>query len=96
MLILTRRVGESVVIGDDVRVTIIAATGTRIRAAIRAPRHVTVHRGEVYERVVAEREQGDWKREANGVGSSKAAVAVDPEAEAAAEQPSKAHDLSHT
>jgi carbon storage regulator len=96
MLILTRRVGESVVIGDDVRVTIIAMTGTRIRAAIRAPRHVTVHRGEVYDRVAAQREQSERTSEANGVGCSKVAVAVDPQAEAAAEQPSNARDVSGT
>ena len=57
MLILTRRVGETVMIGDDISVTIIDAKGSQIRVGINAPKDVTVHREEIYERVKAERAQ---------------------------------------
>lgn len=48
MLILTRRVGESLMIGDDVVVTVLASKGNQIRIGIEAPREVEVHREEVY------------------------------------------------
>lgn len=48
MLVLTRRPGESVMIGDDVVVTVLEVRGDVIRIGIRAPRHVQVHREEVY------------------------------------------------
>ena len=52
MLVLTRRVGESVRIGSEVRVTVLAASGGQIRIGIEAPGHVPVHRQEVYDRIV--------------------------------------------
>lgn len=55
MLILTRRVGEKLKIGDDVTVTISAIHGNQVRVAIEAPITVTVHRAEVYERIQKER-----------------------------------------
>jgi carbon storage regulator len=51
MLILTRRVGESVMVGNDVTVTIVGVKGTQIRIGINAPKDVTVHRKEIYERI---------------------------------------------
>lgn len=58
MLILTRRVGESIRIGDDISVTVLSIQGNQIRIGIDAPKDVQVHREEVYERVIRERETG--------------------------------------
>lgn len=55
MLILTRRVGESLIIGDTVKVTVLGIKGHQVRIGIDAPKDVTVHRDEVYQKVVAER-----------------------------------------
>jgi carbon storage regulator len=57
MLILTRRISESLKIGDDVTVTILGVNGNQVRVGIDAPRNVPVHREEVYERI--QREQQD-------------------------------------
>ena len=54
MLVLTRKLGESIVIGNNVRVTILEMQGKQIRLGIEAPPEVSVHRGEVYERIEAE------------------------------------------
>ena len=54
MLILTRRVGESLVIGDDVTVTVLGIKGNQIRVGINAPKDVSVHREEIYERIQKE------------------------------------------
>ncbi len=51
MLILTRRVRETLMIGDDVAVTILGVSGTRVRVGIDAPRAKPVHRWEIYERI---------------------------------------------
>ncbi len=51
MLILTRRVGESLMIGDDVSVTILGVKGNQVRIGITAPKHVAVHREEIYQRI---------------------------------------------
>lgn len=55
MLILTRRPGESVKIGDEITVTVLGVRGNQLRLGFTAPRHVSVHREEVYERIQAER-----------------------------------------
>ncbi len=57
MLILTRRVGETLMIGNDVTVTILGVKGNQVRVGINAPKNVAVHREEIYERI--KREQGD-------------------------------------
>jgi len=54
MLILTRRTGESVVIGHDVSLKVVAVRGRHVRIGIAAPKSVAVHRAEIYERVKAE------------------------------------------
>lgn len=51
MLILTRRVGESVVIGDDVIITVLAIKSGQVRLGVKAPREVAVHREEIYHRI---------------------------------------------
>jgi len=51
MLILTRRTGESVMIGDEVTVTVLGTRHGQVRIGITAPKHITVHREEVYERL---------------------------------------------
>jgi len=54
VLILTRRVGEKLVIGDNVTVTVLGVKGRQVRIGIDAPRDVTVHREEIYQRVLKE------------------------------------------
>jgi carbon storage regulator len=53
MLILTRRVGESLMIGDEVTVTVLGIKGNQVRIGVDAPKHVAVHREEIYQRVQA-------------------------------------------
>jgi carbon storage regulator len=57
MLILTRRLGESLMIGQDVTVTVLGVKGNQVRLGVNAPKSVSVHREEVYERIRAD--QGD-------------------------------------
>ena len=58
MLILTRRVGEAVMIGDEVTVTVLGVKGNQVRVGVNAPKTVSVHREEIYERIQRE-DQGD-------------------------------------
>ena len=59
MLILTRRVGETVRIGDDVTVTVLSVKGTQVRIGIDAPKTVVVHREEIFERIQREQDDGE-------------------------------------
>lgn len=58
MLILTRRVGETVMIGNEVTVTVLGVKGNQVRIGINAPKSVAVHREEIYERIRRE-QQGE-------------------------------------
>lgn len=56
MLILTRRVGETVMIGDEVTVTVLGVKGNQVRIGVNAPKHVAVHREEIFERIKREQD----------------------------------------
>jgi len=66
MLILTRRVGETVVIGDNVDVTVLGVKGNQVRLGVKAPREVSVHREEIYKRIKDEAQQPETRISANG------------------------------
>jgi len=59
MLILTRRVGETLVIGDDVNVTVLGVRGNQVRLGVDAPKEVAVHREEIYQRIQNEGDKND-------------------------------------
>jgi len=67
MLVLSRRIGETLVIGSDVRIKVMSTVGGAVKLAIDAPRHVSVHREEIFERIAAA------NREAAGIESEDAA-----------------------
>ena len=58
MLILTRRAGETVMIGSDVTITVLGVKGNQVRIGINAPKDVAVHREEIYERIQSEQSGG--------------------------------------
>ena len=65
MLILTRRIGENLIIGDDVTISVLGVKGNQVRIGIDAPKEVQVHREEIYNRIQLEK-NGSVKGEANG------------------------------
>ncbi|WP_371372936.1 carbon storage regulator CsrA [Thalassotalea aquiviva] len=59
MLILTRRVGETLMVGDDVTVTVLGVKGNQVRIGVNAPKEVSVHREEIYMRIQSEKGDND-------------------------------------
>ncbi|AHE66653.1 MULTISPECIES: carbon storage regulator CsrA [Legionella] len=59
MLILTRRIGETLIIGDDVNITVLGVKGNQVRLGINAPKDVSVHREEIYLRIQQEKQGSD-------------------------------------
>ena len=70
MLVLTRKPGESIVIGNNIRITVLEMQGRQIRLGIEAPPEITVHRGEIYERIKEENKQA---AQAGQIGSGRLA-----------------------
>jgi carbon storage regulator len=65
MLILTRRVGESLIIGDDVTITVLGVKGNQVRIGVNAPRDVAVHREEILDRIQADSVADDDEESVN-------------------------------
>ena len=59
MLILTRRIGETLVVGDNVKLTILGVRGHQVRIGIDAPKDVAVHREEIYQRILEEKKSSE-------------------------------------
>ena len=66
MLILTRRVGESLMIGDNVDITVLGIRGNQVRIGINAPKDVSVHREEIYERIKDEESEEPVTQDLSG------------------------------
>lgn len=56
MLVLSRRLGETLIIGDDIKITVLGISGNQVRLGIAAPKNVSVHREEVYRRIQDEQD----------------------------------------
>lgn len=59
MLILTRRVGETLMVGDDISITVLGVKGGQVRIGVNAPKDVSVHREEIYQRIQQEKTEVD-------------------------------------
>ena len=63
MLILTRRIGETLMVGDDVTIRVLGVKGNQVRIGVNAPKDVAVHREEIYERIQSEKAGNDTENE---------------------------------
>jgi carbon storage regulator len=63
MLILTRRVGETLMVGDEVTVTVLGVKGNQVRIGVNAPKDVAVHREEIYQRIQQEKDEGETEED---------------------------------
>ena len=57
MLILTRKVGESVLIGDDISITVLSVRGNQVKLGVQAPKEVSVHREEIYQQILQSKDE---------------------------------------
>ena len=78
MLVLTRKPGERLVIGDNIVITVVDVKGDNIRIGIDAPREVKVYRGEIYDAIVAENRQAALTQDISGLDKLKASSAKKP------------------
>ncbi len=70
MLILTRRVGETLMIGDEVTVTVLGVKGNQVRIGVNAPKEIAVHREEIYERIKREQaNMGGYAPDPDAIGN---------------------------
>ncbi len=69
MLVLSRRLGETLIIGDDVKITVLGISGNQVRLGIAAPKNVSVHREEVYRRIQDEMDQQQQPPSSDSVGN---------------------------
>lgn len=67
MLALTRKIGERIVIGDNIVVTVVDIKGDNIRIAIEAPREIKIYRGEIYDAIAAENKQAASPKDLSGL-----------------------------
>lgn len=71
MLVLTRKKGESIIIGDNIRLKIVSVEGDQVKLGIEAPRHIEIHRQEIYEAIERENRSAGEKKQAVNLQSLK-------------------------
>ena len=77
MLILTRRIGESIHVGDDIRLTVLGVRDSQVRIGINAPKDVPVHREEIYYRIKHEQEMSGSQPDSSAEGNDSPEEEID-------------------